>query len=379
MVGGGSFIVLAAESKQRDWDRAVRRRSRLDSITSLPGERDENENEIGALCGNCLQEHAENLSRSVLDKMRRVLRARALLSTLREDQLSFLSDYAERLSGGLKGALEAHSLTVERFVTRQRERAELQAEVSKLAAELEHVQRSEGAGTNAPSTLSSTHASDMLASLRAQAAYQANAVRDLGKSRPLNDAFFVWHSEGYGTINGHRLGYVEQLSASYGNWCETNVALGEAALLLTTIARLSHVGFRKYVVLPLRARSLLRESHDPRASPLRLYYLGGGTDIENVREGLDLTRALVAFVECIVDVYMCAVRTRRGKDLELEKKMYPMQLFIKSGIVDATIRGISISALKQGASADEREKWVKSMKYILVNMKWLLAWAMSFQ
>ena len=102
---------------------------------------------------------------------------------------------------------------------------------------------------------------------------------------------------------------------------------------------------------------------------------GDGNAAAETREAASLTSALGAFVECIVDVYRCAVRTQQGKDLQLEDKMYPMQLFTKSGTVDAVVHGIEISALTTSSTQDDRAKWCRSMKYILLNLKWLLAWA----
>jgi beclin 1 len=65
----------------------------------------------------------------------------------------------------------------------------------------------------------------------------------------LNDVFFIWHAGKFGTINGFRLG---KLTTVPVDWPEINAALGQAALLLATIAgmRGNDLVFSQYRLVP---------------------------------------------------------------------------------------------------------------------------------
>jgi len=74
-----------------------------------------------------------------------------------------------------------------------------------------------------------------------------------------NDAFFIWHSGPFGTINGFRLG---RLPVEPVEWSEINAALGQVALLLSTIQSDAPVAFST-VHAAKPATTLFPESHPP--------------------------------------------------------------------------------------------------------------------
>ena len=75
------------------------------------------------------------------------------------------------------------------------------------------------------------------------------------KINVLNDAFYIWYSGPYATINNFRLG---SLSIKVVDWLEINTALGQAALALSVVAQRlpkEKFLFTKYMMYPLGSQS----------------------------------------------------------------------------------------------------------------------------
>jgi len=75
------------------------------------------------------------------------------------------------------------------------------------------------------------------------------------KINVLNDAFFLWYSGPYGTINNFRLG---NMSVKVVDWLEINTALGQTALALSAVAmRLpaEKFLFTKYMIYPMGSQT----------------------------------------------------------------------------------------------------------------------------
>eukprot|EP00961_Rhodomonas_salina_P082180 1105210-Rhodomonas_salina.3 len=71
-------------------------------------------------------------------------------------------------------------------------------------------------------------------SLRRKIDHVTMQLEALNKTNVINDAFYISHSEIYGTINGFRLGSVPSQPVE---WEEINAAWGQTALLLQTLVR----------------------------------------------------------------------------------------------------------------------------------------------
>jgi len=82
------------------------------------------------------------------------------------------------------------------------------------------------------------------------------------KINVLNDAFFLWYSGPYGTINNFRLG---NMSLKVVDWLEINTALGQTALALSTVAlRLPQEKFlfTKYMLYPMGSQTKVYKVSD---------------------------------------------------------------------------------------------------------------------
>jgi beclin 1 len=174
----------------------------------------------------------------------------------------------------------------------------------------------------------SVHASDML--------------RRLQRYNVCNDVFHIWHDGLFGTINGLRLG---RLPSKAVEWVEINAALGQAVLLLVTIAERANFQFTRNQLIPRGSFSRVTNSYGKEYS---LYSDGGMFR----RRGFN--QAMVLFLECVDEA------GRRAMHEEPSLK-FPYKI-TRGKIGDLPI------------SLGNDEQWTKALKYMLTHLKWLLAW-----
>ena len=94
-------------------------------------------------------------------------------------------------------------------------------------------------------------------SLKTRADTTGRELKHLNSCSACNDAFHIWHRGAFATINGFRLG---RLPTEQVSWAEINAGLGQAAMLLTTIAQHAKLRFTNYRILPLGSFSKVLSS-----------------------------------------------------------------------------------------------------------------------
>lgn len=72
-------------------------------------------------------------------------------------------------------------------------------------------------------------------------------LEKLKKTNVFNSTFHIWHKGHFGTINNFCLGRLPLVPVA---WSEINAAWGQAALLLSALARKINLTFEKYRVVP---------------------------------------------------------------------------------------------------------------------------------
>ncbi|DAZ99507.1 TPA: hypothetical protein N0F65_005379, partial [Lagenidium giganteum] len=174
----------------------------------------------------------------------------------------------------------------------------------------------------------SVHASDML--------------RRLLRYNVCNDVFHIWHDREFGTINGLRLG---RLPSKPVEWVEINAALGQAVLLLATIAERAGLEFTRNKLIPRGSFSRVVNMYGKEYS---LFSDGGMFR----RRGFN--QAMILFLECVDDA-----GRRAMKEEPSLKFPYKIQ---RGKIGDLPI------------SLGNDEQWTKALKFMLTHLKWLLAW-----
>lgn len=174
----------------------------------------------------------------------------------------------------------------------------------------------------------SVHASDML--------------RRLQRYNVCNDVFHIWHDGLFGTINGLRLG---RLPSKAVEWVEINAALGQAVLLLATIAERANFKFARNQLIPRGSYSRVVSST---GKEYNLHSDGGMFR----RRGFN--QAMVLFLECVDDAGTRAMH-------EEPSLKFPYKIS-RGKIGDLPI------------ILGNDEQWTKALKYMLTHLKWLLAW-----
>jgi beclin len=166
----------------------------------------------------------------------------------------------------------------------------------------------------------------------------------------LNDAFYVWYSGPYATINNFRLG---NLSTRPIEWVEINAALGQCVLAVATIAARIGLEFKKYYLHPLGSFAKLTKVDD-RRTILYLYI----DQSFSLFPKTNFNRALGAFLQCLHEFGEHI--TRHDPTLSL-----PYSINSEEGKVNDYLVFLG----------NDEDIWTKGLKFMLSDIKWIIAWA----
>ncbi|CAI5717098.1 unnamed protein product [Peronospora farinosa] len=174
------------------------------------------------------------------------------------------------------------------------------------------------------------------------AVHASDMLRRLQRYNVCNDVFHIWHDGLFGTINGLRLG---RLPSKPVEWVEINAAMGQAVLLLATIADRAGFEFSRNRLVPRGSFSRVVNMYGKEYS---LYSDGGMFR----RRGFN--QAMILFLECVEDA---------GRRAMKEEPLLKFPYKVERGIIG----GLPISL-------GNDEQWTRALKYMLTHLKWLLAW-----
>ena len=163
-----------------------------------------------------------------------------------------------------------------------------------------------------------------------------------------NVAFFLWTDGPFGTINTFRLG---RTPAILVDWNEINAAWGQTALLLATIAHKLGFTFTRYRIIPMGSNSKIAKAGQERTS-YDLSHHGG-----RWLSGGRFNTAMAAFLECVSE--LCDYATSIDR----------------SFLLPHTVKGSKIDGFTIKLHANSSKDWTRALKYMLSNLKWLLAWS----
>jgi beclin 1 len=212
-----------------------------------------------------------------------------------------------------------------------------------------------------------------------------------------NDCFFIWHRGPYVTINGLRLGSELPVSPtantkganansvsvgvtttaadSNGNgnsqpspqinnagfkvpWVEINSALGITALLLSTLEQKPHVAIRyPHEIVPMGSTSKIGLRNGAAVTYYNLYS-DDGFQFFGKR---NFNIALAALLQCVKEAAEAVEKLDRTIVIPHKIEKTPKAEWI--------IGGLSILYGTDG------EQWTRSMKYMLTDIKWLVAYS----
>ncbi|KAG4306190.1 hypothetical protein PORY_000178 [Pneumocystis oryctolagi] len=189
--------------------------------------------------------------------------------------------------------------------------------------------------------------------------YSVKQLEDLQKTNVYNDVFCISHNGQFGTINGLRLG---RLPSCTVGWDEINSALGLTLLLLHSIATKLNFEFVGYKLYPLGSASKIDKFEfytNSSVSPkIVRFELHGSDDLSITRlfSHKNINSAMTCFLKCF-------------KQLEDRLESQNPQFVLPYKIHKDKIGDVSIYM-----SFNQDERWTRSLKYLLTNAKYLLAY-----
>lgn len=170
----------------------------------------------------------------------------------------------------------------------------------------------------------------------------------------INDAFYIWYTGSFGTINNFRLG---NLTTKPVEWVEINAALGQVVLGIHIVAVKAGYDFKKYILHPMGSFSKIYKAEDPqRRAPMALYIDVSFSLFPTWKRSFN--SALTGFLTCVQELGDFI----KGQDPTLA---------LPYAINAAELRVFDQSCAL--VSGDE-ESWTRSLKFLLTDVKWIIAW-----
>ncbi|KAJ1434642.1 Atg6/Beclin [Ochromonadaceae sp. CCMP2298] len=181
----------------------------------------------------------------------------------------------------------------------------------------------------------------------------SNTVESLDRFKQintLNDAFYIWYTGPFATINTFKLGSLVNKPVEF---TEINAALGQAALCVHIISSRCGVDFKAYCLTPMGSCPRISKADDKRTS----YPLFIDQSSFSFFPKRNFNLALLGFMQCIQELgeYISA---------------YDPTLAVPYKI-DVNTSCIGGKSFVYGA---DEEEWTHALKFMLANIKWIIAW-----
>eukprot|EP01041_Mallomonas_annulata_P010607 gene10607-22145_t len=189
-------------------------------------------------------------------------------------------------------------------------------------------------------------------SLSIESSRTKKTLKELMQINIMNDAFYIWHAGPFATINNFRIG---KLQSHQVDWTETNAALGQAAFIISAIAIRANITFHYYDIHPMGSFAKITKN-DETSNVVYNLFTDGAFSLFPKR---NFNGALIGFLTCIKEL----------GDYIMERDP-TLQLPYVIQTDKNTINDLSI-ILTNG----DEEIWTKALKYVLTDVKWIIAWA----
>lgn len=203
--------------------------------------------------------------------------------------------------------------------------------------------------------LSHTHLSltDYAASLESDSRCSDNKLQKLMHYDSINDAFHIWYSGPFATINNFRLGTLPSCTIE---WTEINAAFGQAVLAIAIVAEKAKMEFKKYGLLPMGSFPKIFKVDDRRT--LYCLFTDGSFSLFPKKR---FNLALVGFLHCVEELGVHV--TVQDPTLSLPYVIKPAEGIIND---QSVLLGV------------DDEIWTRSLKFLLADIKWIIAWAAKY-
>lgn len=193
--------------------------------------------------------------------------------------------------------------------------------------------------------------------------YATEELKKLEKRNVYQDTFFISTSEPIGTINGFRFG---RLAEEIVPWEEINAAWGEVTLLIYIIGRkLTDFEFKKFRPRPVGSRSFIDQINEDNTIVSQDLFGSDALGFDSwfwtfgKKQKNTFDAGMVAFLQCLGQV--CNYVAHRAPSIEIPYLIH-----------NDKIGGYSIRM-----QSSSEELWTKALKFLLVDLNYILAWVSS--
>jgi len=321
---------------------------RVEKIIALASGQSETDHPV---CADCLNSVLAEVSRQVdqaAEEHRIYMEAH---NRLEEELRNCGDDEVERLEAEI-AAMEAEELQLLRVLADcDREEAEIRAELQRNQRQEEQLRREEEEfWLSVAEYQLDLEESEEERSATTNAIYYATAeLNRLKRTNVLNDMFHISQEGAFGTINRLRIGRLPDHPVP---WEEINAAWGQACLLLDALVKKCGIPMAQYRLLPRGSYSAIQAGGDV----LELYSSDGGLTRFFSDRRFDL--AMSAFLGCLHEVTRFL---QRDPTMRLPFK----------------IEGDKVGAFSVRVQFSQDERWTKALKFMLTDLKWIIAFVES--
>ncbi|CDK28371.1 unnamed protein product [Kuraishia capsulata CBS 1993] len=252
---------------------------------------------------------------------------------------------------------------IRQLETLEREKLQLEKELGEAEAEMDHLREQEFEFCKTKNKYENDLGEFMeeRAKIKSQYEYSLNQLDALRKANVYNDAFTISHDGVFGTINGLRLGTVDNCKISCH---EINAALGQLVLLLATVVSRLNIKLSGYILRPMGSTSkidkLEKDPKDPTKTKTVTLdcFSNGSSSFATLFNQNKLDYGLVAIVDVVSQI---------GERLRsLDDSIILPYAMSKDKIAKCSIKP---------SAKTSNEEWTNACRYLLTNAKWILAYA----
>ena len=314
-----------------------------------------------------------------------------------EDKLADGKSDAE-LEREFEETLDKEKATFEQLEAAEEERRDLEVELEKLEEESKALARDEEDFWASRNILNEQlhELNTEAASLQARYAQDQLQLERLQRTNVFNDTFCIGHDGNFVTINGLRLG---RLPNKHVEWGEINAALGQALLLLTTLAERLSFEFNGYRLRPLGSTSRIEkiewpqqgpvpnsqstttpfpQKATPKITPFDLFS-SGEIPLGRMFYHKRFDAGMVAFLDCLNQLgsRLETISSAKGSSharapaSQRSEQVLPYQI---EGDKIGDMKSGQMYSIKLGVGLQQDETWTKALKYAMTCLKYIQAY-----
>lgn len=322
--------------------------SRVEKIMALASGQTEQDHPV---CADCLRNVVAEVQRQLDEAAEEHRVYREAHRRLEEELGSFSSQEQAALETEIAEMEAEEQRLLQELASCENEESELKEALERQRRQDEQLQREEEEFwlSFAEYQLDLDESEDERAATKSAIEYATAELNRLKRTNVLNDMFHIAEEGPFGTINGFRFGRLPEQPVP---WEEINAAWGQACLLLDALVKKCGVPLPQYKLLPRGSYSAIKVNGEM----YELYSNDGGLTRFNKNRRFDL--AMSAFVSCLKEVMRFLRRDPNMKE--------PVK-----------IEGDKVGGFSVRMQFNHDERWTKALKYLLTNLKWLIAFVES--